>query len=257
MALQLSHAVSDGLRRTVSRTGGLLFVGFLVLQFGIQTAVNSTVLGYLPPAAADQFSSNAGLSIAVTGQVGLAMFGVLIVLSAAFIVMCSRTFAQPLAERSSFPAAVTDRLGRATVSALVGGVFVSVVVTVGSVFFLLPGLFFAASFLFFIFGVSVEDRGILGSLKRSWGLAKGARLKLGLLVVASGVFGAVIGAVAPLLDLANAPIASDVATVVLTTVFFVPYYAIIASAYLQLRDEEQPPSRGTPDPITTTQTAEL
>ena len=257
MALQLSHAVSDGIRRTLSRTGGILFVGFLLLQFGIQTTVNSTVLGYLPPEAAEQFSSNAGLSVPVTGQVGLAMFGILTVLSAAFIVMCSRTFAQPLAERSSFPAAVTDRLGRATLSALVGGVFVSVVVSVGSVFLLLPGLFFAASFLFFIFAVSVEDRGILGSLKRSWGLAKGSRLKLGLLVVVSGVFGAVIGAVAPLLDLADAPIASDVATVVLTTVFFVPYYAIIAAAYLQLRDDQQPPNRRTPDPVNATQTAEL
>ena len=257
MALQLSHAVSDGLRRTVSRAGGLLFVGFLVLQFGIQTAVNSTVLGYLPPAAAEQFSSNAGLTLPVTGQAGLALFGIFGILSAAFVVVCSRTFAQPLTERSSFPAAVTDRLGRATVSALVGGAFVSIVVMIGSVFLLIPGLFFAASFLFFIFAVAVENRGIIESLKRSWGLAEGARLKLGILVVASGIFGAIIGAVAPLLDLANAPIASDVATVVLATVFFVPYYAIIASAYLQLRDEQQSPNRKTPDPVNATQTAEL
>jgi len=257
MALQLSHAVSDGIRRTLTRTGGILFVGFLVLQFGIQIAVNSTVLGYLPPEAAAQFSRNTGLTLPMSGSAGLALFGILIILSSVYFVILSRTFAQPLNDVSTFPAMATQRLGRATATALVGGLIVSITVMIGFLFLFLPGLFFAASFLFFIFAVAVEDRGIISSLKQSWGLARGSRLKLSVLVVVSGLFGGVIGGVAPLLDLAGVAVAADVVTVVLTAVFFLPYYAIIASAYLQLRDGHNNPDRSTSNPVNASQTQKL
>jgi len=73
----------------------------------------------------------------------------------------------------------------------------------------------------------------------------------------SGLFGGVIGVVAPLLDLAGVPVAGDVVTVVLTAVFFLPYYAVIASAYLQLRDDRDRPNRSTPEPIDASQSVEL
>lgn len=257
MALQLSHAVSDGIRRTLTRTGGILFVGFLVIQFGIQTAVNSTILAYLPTEAAAQFGTNAGLTLPLSGPAGLALFSALTLVTSAFFVVLSRTFAQPQGEVSTFPAASTERLGRATVTALVGGLLISGVVTVGFVFLFIPGLFFAASFLFFIFAVAVEDRGTVSSLRRSWELARGSRLKLGLLVVGSVVFGGVIGVIAPLLDFAGVSVAADIVTVVLTTAFFLPYYAIIASAYLQLRDEQEPFKRAAQETVDASQTAEL
>ena len=257
MALQLSHAVSDGIRRTLTRTGGILFLGLLAIQFGIQISVNSTVLGFLPPEAAEQFGQNAGLALPVSGGVGIALFVVLTVLSSMYFVILSRTFSQPLSDVSTFPATSTRRLGRATATALVGGIIVTFSIMIGTIFLLIPGLFFAVSFLFFIFAVAVEDRGLISSLKRSWGLARGSRLKLGLLVVVSALFGGVIGAIAPLLDLAGVSVASDVVTVVLTSVFFLPYYAIIASAYLQLRDGQDPPNRSTPNPVDASQTPEL
>jgi len=46
-------------------------------------------------------------------------------------------------------------------------------------------------------------------------------------------------------------------TVVLTAVFFLPYYAVIASAYLQLRDDRDRPNRSTPEPIDASQSVEL
>jgi len=48
MALQLGDAVSDGIRRTFTRTGGILFIGFLAIQLSIQTSINSALLGFLP-----------------------------------------------------------------------------------------------------------------------------------------------------------------------------------------------------------------
>jgi len=257
MALQLSHAVSDGIRRTLTRTGGILFIGFLAIQLGLQTSINSALLGFLPPEVAEQFSSNAGLVLPIPGSVGVALFVVLMILSSTYFVILSRTLAQPLTEMSTFPATSIRHLGRATAIALVGGVIVSFSILIGIIFLFLPGLFLAASFLFFIFAVAVEDRGLIESLKRSWGLARGSRLKLGVLVMMSAIFGGLIGAVAPLLDLAGVPVAADLATSVLTAVFFLPYYAIIASAYRQLRDDENTPGRPTSEPVDASQVPEL
>ncbi|RLM63672.1 MULTISPECIES: hypothetical protein [Halorubrum] len=257
MALQLSHAVSDGIRRTVSRTGGILLFGFLAIQFGLQTSANSAVLGLIPPEAAEQFSQNAGITLPIPGSVGVALFVVLVVLSSTYFVVLSRTFARPQGEMSRFPATLRRRLGRTTVFALVGGLIVTVSIMLGTVLLILPGLFLAASFLFFIFGVAVEDRGIISSLKRSWGLARGSRIKLGILVVVTALFGGIIGAITPLLTLAGLPVVADVVTVVLTTVFFVPYYAIIASAYLQLRNEEDAQNQSTQNPVDASQTPKL
>jgi len=257
MALQLSHAISDGIRRTVSRTGGILFLGFLAIQFGLQTSANSAVLGLLPPEAADQFGQNAGIALPIPGSVGVALFVVLMVLSSTYFVILSRAFARPQSEMSRFPATSGRRLGRTTVFALVGGLIVTVSIMLGTVLLIFPGLFLAASFLFFIFAVAVEDRGMISSLKRSWGLARGSRLKLGILVVVTAVFGGVIGAVTPLLTLAGLPVAADIVTIVLTTAFFVPYYAIIASAYLQLRDEQDVPNRSAQNPVDASQIPKL
>lgn len=258
MALQLGRAVSDGIRRVFTRTGGILFVGLLAIQLLTQTAVNSAVLGFLPSEAMTEFAGSGGLALPVSGSVGLALFGVTSVLGAVYFVVLSRAFAQPFCELSTFPAGYADRLGRATFSAVIGGIVVSISVGIGTVLLFLPGIFLAASFMFFIFAISVEDRGIYASLKRSWGLARGSRLKLSLLVILSAVFGGIVGGVAPVLDLAGLPLVADLATVVLSTVFFLPFYAIVASAYLQVRDD---PGGGggseTIDPVETSQMAEL
>lgn len=257
MALRLSRAISDGFRRTFTRTGGILFVGLLIIQLGTQISVNSAVLGYLPPEAAAQFGTSAGLSLPVPGSVGLAMFGVFGIISSAYFVILSRTFAQPLSNASVFPTALTERLGRATLSALIGGFLVTITVMIGFVFLIIPGLFLAVSYLFFIFIVAVEDRGVTDSLKRSWALARGSRLKLSILVIVSGVFGLVLGAIAPLFDLAGVPVIGEIVSVTITTAFFLPLYAIIASAYLQLRDEQQQPDQATTEPVDASQTAKL
>jgi len=257
MALQLSHAVSDGIRRTVSRTGGILLLGFLALQFGVQISVNSAVAGLIPPEAAKQFSQAAGITFPIPGSVSAVLFVSLTILSGTYFVILSRTFTQPQSEVSQFPTTLSQRLVRTTILSLVGGVFITVSIMVGTVLLIIPGLFFAVSFLFFIFAVAVGNRGIISSLKRSWGLARGSRIKLGILVIVSGLFGGILGTVTPLLTLAGLPIAADVVTVVLTTVFFVPYYAIIASAYLQLRDQEDNQNNKTQTTVDASQTPKL
>ena len=105
---------------------------------------------------------------------------------------------------------------------------------IGFAFLFLPGLFLAACFLFFIFAVGVEDRGVISALKRSWSLSKGNRLRLVAIVLISGIVGAFVGAVPALFQLAGASALGDVVSVLINGVLFTFVYAITAAAYLQL-----------------------
>lgn len=248
MGLHLSRAVGDGLRRTLTRTGGLLFIGFLIVQVGTQATINTVVTSYLPTDASTQLGPSAGLALPVSGTVALVVFGALVVLSAAFFVVIARAIVQPLDEISTMPAGVTRRLGRTTLAVVVGGAVVSISVFAGTLFFVIPGLFLATSFLFIPFTIAAENRGVIGGLKRSWALAGGSRLKLFVLVVMTTVFGGVIGGLAPLFALLGLPVASEVMTAVVTAAFMTPYYGVLAASYLQLRDEPDGVARGSPEP---------
>ncbi|AUV82547.1 hypothetical protein C2R22_13620 [Salinigranum rubrum] len=240
MALQLGRMFSDGIRRVLTRTGGILFAGLLVIQLLVQVSINTAVVGFVPPEAAGELGETIGLTLPVSGTVATALFLATLVLSSVYFVGLSRALARPLPELSTFPADLfTRRLGRATLSMLVGGAIVTVSVTVGLMLFFLPGIFLAVCFLFFIFAVSVEDRGFVDALKRSWGLSRGNRLKLTVVVILSGVIGAVTGAVGSVLDLAGSPVVGDLVTNTISSVLFVLLYGIMAAAYLQLRDDDE------------------
>lgn len=235
MALQLIDAITDGTRRVLTRTGGVLLVLLLAQQLLLVTSINTLLAAEVPPTAADVI----GLTIPVSGPVaGAILFGTF-VFSAAYFVVLSRAFARPLPQLSSFPTELyTRRIGRATFSTLVGGIVVFVAVMIGFAFLFLPGLFLAACFLFFIFAVGVEDRGVLGALKRSWSLSKGNRLRLIALVLISGIIGAIVGVIPALFQLAGASALGDLVSVFLNSILFTFIYGITASAYLQLDSGE-------------------
>lgn len=256
MALQLSQAVGDGIRRTLSRTGALLFVGFLCVQFGTQATVATAVASSVPTSAGTQSELSAGLVLPISGSAALALFAVLLVSAALFFVVIARAMVQAEGELSTLPAGATRRLGRTGLRVLIGGIVVSVSVFVGTLFFVVPGLFLATSFIFTLFTISVEDRSVIGGLKESWALARGSRLKLFALVLLTTVVGGVLGGVAPLLYLVGIPVASDVVVPVLTSVFLTPYYGIIAASYLQLRDSSDGAGRESSETVSISQTAE-
>lgn len=92
---------------------------------------------------------------------------------------------------------------------------------------------------------------MIGGLKRSWGFASGSRLKLFALVVLTTVLGGVIGGIAPLLDFAGIPAASEAIVAVVTAMFLTPYYAILAASYFQLRDDQRGVEHRSPEPADT------
>jgi hypothetical protein len=238
MSLQLTRTVADGIGRVFTRTGAILLAALLAIQLLVQASVNTAFVGLLPSEAAAEAESMVGLTLPIPGTVaaGLFVFGIL--LSTVYFVILSRALTRPRDALSTFPAELyTRRIGRATVSMFVGGVVVSFSVTLGLALLILPGVFLAACFLFFIFAVSVEDRGVVGALKRSWALSRGNRLRLAAVVFFAGAIGAVTGGAGSLLQLAGTPVVADLVSVVLNSVLFVVLYGIIAAAYLQVGGE--------------------
>jgi hypothetical protein len=235
MALQLIDAVTDGTRRVLTRTGGILLGLLLAQQLLLVTSINTLLAAELPPAATDVI----GLTIPIPGTVAGAILLGTFLFSGVYFVVLSRAFARPMSQLSSFPKELyTRRIGRATFSTLVGGIVVFVAVMIGFAFLFLPGLFLAACFLFFIFAVGVEDRGVLGALKRSWGLSKGNRLRLVAIVLISAIVGTLVGLVPTVLQLAGAAALGDLVTILTNSVLFTFVYGITASAYLQLAGGE-------------------
>ena len=240
MALQLGQAISDGIGRILSTTGAVLFAGLLAIQLVTQVGINTAVVGFLPPEAASAAATGSpGISLPVPPGVGVALTLVGIVVSTVYFVVLARALSRPRRELSTLPSTLySRRIVRATLATFLGGLVVSVAVSIGFVLLVLPGIFLAASFLLFIFAAGVEDRGAIGSLRRSWALARGSRLKLSLLVVAVGVVGGLVGTVGTLLDVAGLGSLSDVAVTVVNSGFFLAVYGTLAAAYGQLRDGE-------------------
>ncbi|MFD1633756.1 hypothetical protein ACOZ4L_13055 [Haloplanus ruber] len=238
MALQLGRTCIDGIERVMTRTGGLLLVGLIVIQLLTQALINTAVVDIFPAGPAGELEALLGLTLPIPGAVAGVCFVGVLVLSSAYFVVLSRALARPTAELSTLPSTlVTRRIGRATLSMLVGGLVVGVAVTLGLALILVPGIFLAACFLFVIFAVGVEDRGWIGALKRSWALSRGARLKLAVVVILAGVLGGVVGAVGTVLDLARSPVVAELVSNTLNSILFTVLYGIMASAYLQVREE--------------------
>ena len=119
MALQLIDAITDGTRRVLTRTGGVLLVLLLAQQLLLVTSINTLLAAEAPPTAADMV----GLTIPVSGTVAGAILLGTFFFSGVYFVVLSRAFARPLPQLSSFPTELyTRRVGRATLSTLVGGI---------------------------------------------------------------------------------------------------------------------------------------
>lgn len=241
MSLQLGPALTDGIKRGTTKTGGLLLAGLFVIQLLTQVFANTVAADALP--AESEFA--VGLTLPLPGTVAGALTLVMLLMSAAYFVVMSRALARPRHAMASVPPELyTRRMGRATLSVAVAGIIVTVLTAIGLLFFIIPGIVLASCFLFFIFAIGVEDRGVIGALKRSWGLSKGNRLKLALVVILAGAIGVAVGLVGTVFELIGLPAVADVASAAITSVLYVFLYAIIAAAYLELRDGEAGGSSG-------------
>ncbi|WP_254840531.1 hypothetical protein [Natronomonas marina] len=246
MSLQIGDAIGDGVRRAFTYSGGVLMALLFVYQLVFVGAVNTLVAESLPPEA-QQGSLGLALPVPVAVAGALAVVGLLF--GVVLYLVATRALTREHSELGSLPAELfTRRIGRATVSAVVTNIVVFVAVSVGFVFLFVPGIFLALSFVFVVFAIGVEDERAIDALGRSWELASGDRwslLALGLIVGVVTAVGSGLGSVLSVVS----PLAGQVTSLALASIFAVVSYGILADAYLQLSDAKpREPDAGSPTP---------
>lgn len=231
----IGSAFSYGIDRLVTR-GGAVLVGIYVLyQIVAQIAFQSLFVRLAADSpSADQLNQLYPLAIDVPITVSAAgilllMLGGLVLSVVATRALYSNIDRIPTADH-------TRRLARTVAVAFVVLVIYSLTVTIGTIFFVVPGIFLAVSFVFAQPAVILEDAGVLESFRRSWNLASGNRLQLfglGVLVtILCGIVGGVIGLVG-----AFVPLFGEYAIAAVTGAASIFGLAVLVGAYQQLASD--------------------
>ena len=246
MSLRVINTAERGIRRAVTRNG-LVLMGVLFV-LGLATALLDLGLGRL--VAVDPADPAAIEFAAPALGAGLLSFA-LGVLSLVVVIGATRIFVSD--ETESLPrAAFTRRMGWAWLNVFVGSIVYVVLVALGFVAFVVPGLFLLVALAFWTVFVAVEDENFVGAMRRSWALTRGSRLDLFALGIVmfvvtfavSVAFG-FVGIVDETVALVLGQVASAVTTVL--------GLAVLATAYTTLTgddDDEESPETPAADPQT-------
>lgn len=237
MSLSIQTALQRGLRRAASLSGIAVFIPMLILQAGIVLSAQTAAVQFVVQNTQATITDvDPGLQLPVSITVAVGLIIVFTVAATIVVIPAARLLVRDLSELSSIPpATVTRRLLWASLSALVCAVFLTVIIPIGYLLLLVPGVFLTVSFQFTFFAIAVEDKGIIDSLSRSWQLASGERLLLfGMLVVIS-----LLSAVpAVIVSFVPGSTAREIVSLILNSALLVTVYAILADVFVQLRNDE-------------------
>lgn len=131
-------------------------------------------------------------------------------------------------------------IGMATLNGIVAGFVFAILVAVGVVLLIIPGIYLFTALIFFTVFIALEDENFLESLSSSWELTKRRRMSVFLLLVALVVVQIVVGIVglvASLVAGAILPQLGAVVDVAFGAALAVYSIAVLTDAYFQLRDE--------------------
>jgi hypothetical protein len=264
MSLQIDEALRDGFNRTVARSGLLLVGVFLV--FGLGNAVISQSFSQELTTVLEQ-TANQNIATGQTPLVGdntqptpfavslsLEVLGLLSVLVAvvaeALTIVAVRVFASDYTE--SIPGhLVSRRIALATINGVVGGLIALVLIVLGAIFFVVPGIYAAISLLFVRQEIAVDDKNFVDALGDSWSLTAGNRwevLGLAIIVIVINLVAGSPGLVLGFLD----PTVGALASVVISSFTGVFATAVTTRAYQQLRRGRE--ARDGPDDSTPSST---
>jgi hypothetical protein len=241
MSLDITAALKRGASLLVSRTGALLFVAYGLASLAYLPTSNGLMKALLE--RQNGSASGAGL---VTYDAPLLVyvmaFVVLLVLLSYVGILAIRVFVA--GERDSIPSAYyTRNVAWVFVNYFVGGLAFSLVVLVGTLLLVVPGIFAYVSFVFMIVFVASEDENFLAALRHSWELTRGERLRvfalLAVLFVGTAIVGVGFWLGFTVLSLTGVLPQSVVS--VLSMLVYIPitlyFVAVLAAAFTQLRDE--------------------
>lgn len=246
MSLRIGDAISDGVRRAFTYSGGVLMVLMFTYVLALTGAMNTIFREYLPEEA--EGSGELALAFPIPGAAAAVLLLVALVFGFVVSIAMTRILTRDHAELSSVPPELfTRRIGRAVVSMLGASFIIQLAVTVGLVLLVVPGVFLAVSFLFAIYAIGVEDVRAIDSLSRSWELASGNRWGLFALAVIVFVAAMIVNMLSIVFSFVD-PLLGQVANLAIMSVVVIVGNGIFADAYVQLREADTGGSGGTESP---------
>lgn len=195
MTLDIGGLLREGFERTTARNGLILVA--ITYALGIPGAVISGTINRQFETAAGPGAGSVGMPMAEL-PIGLILLTSLVVglLSVIVTIGAVRTFASDDTETLPLDR-FTDNLGWVLLNVIVGGIVFGVLVGIGFLVFIIPGLFLLVALFFWQYYVILEGESFVDGFQESWAATSGQRFQLfGLgviVVVVSAVVGAIFG----------------------------------------------------------------
>jgi hypothetical protein len=232
--LNIWGAISYGFDRLTTRGGAVLLTTYVLFQLAAQVGFQSLFRGLLSESTASEQVLR-GLPFALDLPISISggLLVLLVVVGSVLSVVAMRAI---YADIDSIPTADhTRRLVRTVGVTLIVGIITVLAIWIGSLFFIVPGIFLAVSLIFANAVVIIEDAGVIESLERSWELTSGNRLHLfGLGFIVFCVF--FVGYLITTITSMFAPTVGGVLSAILFGSLTLVQIAVLVGAYRQLAD---------------------
>ena len=234
MTLKIGSSITGGFRRIANRNGAVLLSALTLLAIVWQVTFTSFFLDIALGDGAAVSSMTIPPMIDAPTTV-LAAGALLSILALTYLnIVAIRTFVSG-ATRSIPSDYFTRRIGVVFLNTVVGGIVFGLLVFLGSILLIIPGIIAYVAFIFTTFYIAVEDENFVAALRHSWTLTRGNWLKLfGLLLIVIVGFGAISTAISLAATAAGQPIETVVTSVVSLAVTVVTL-GILSEAFNQLR----------------------
>jgi len=242
VTLNIGSSLAGGIRRVANRNGLLLMVAYLIIGAAWQIPFYSAVVTGLeqsgtPTENVALPSIDAPLAVSVSAAI-LMLLGLqwlTVVTIRTFVGGHTRAIPSEYYTRNIVPVLLNS---------LVGGLIYGVLMFVGSVLFVIPGIIAYVAFIFMIVYVAVEDKNFIAGFRDSWQLTRGHWLRLfGLLLVVVAGIGLISGVLTAMTSLVVGAIAGQAIGILLSGVVGLPFslliLATLAEAFTQLRESQK------------------
>jgi hypothetical protein len=238
MSLQIRSSLTGGIGRCVNRNGLLLALAYVFVgaawQVLLYSAAATAVGGSAAPSGASALPT---VDLPFVVSAGGAV--VALVLLQYLTIVTIRTFVG--GHTRTIPAEFyTRNIPYVLVNSIVGSLALGLVIFVGSILFVVPGIIAYVAFIFTLLYIAAEDQSFIAAFRSSWNVTRGNWLRLfGLLVVVlvaitivPGVLSALTSAV---FSATLGPALATLASGTLTLPFSLLLLGILAEAFAQLR----------------------
>lgn len=243
MSLNVSTVVREAAGRTISRNG-VVFVAVFAALGALSAVVTDSAFLLLDSLATEVEGAQpvdvpAPLGVAMPGSVVLLLGLVWLLANAAASVVAMRVLVSEHVDTVPDDL-LSRRLTRATMSDIAAEIVAAVLIGIGLLLLVVPGIFLAVCFYFSRPLIAVEDRGFVDALAESWRLSRGHRLRVFALLVIVVLVGFAVSVPTTLVSalFAGAPAVGSVLGIVLGAVTTVFGLAVVARAFAHLREDE-------------------